>query len=164
MRALEGSIAFAIVGSLLAVAVPAFVREMHASRFVEPMEGLERMSASAVAYARQHSVPEGFPPSAPLTPAVPPRGTREADPPGLWDHPTWKALDFQAAPPGEPHCFSFAYDSALSPTRSTFVAHAHGDLDGDGITSTFEMRGHYVVDDPAGPVVEPGVYVADEVE
>ncbi len=130
---LELAIAFAIGGSLLAIAVPTFIREVHASRMVEPVEGLQRIGAAAVEYAALHPVAQGFPANAPLTPSTPPRGHCEVDPPGAWDSPTWRALDFRPVPEGAPHCFSFSFDSTLSPTKSTFRAQAHGDLDGDGI-------------------------------
>ncbi len=160
----ELAIAFALGGSLLAVAVPTFVREVHASRFVEPVGGLQRIGAAAVSYAHAHPVPQAFPPSVPLTPGAPPRGRCEADPPGAWEQPTWRALDFRPVPPDAPHCFAFSFDSGLSPARSTFRAQAHGDLDGDGISSTFEVTGHYAEGDPAGPVVDPGMFVDSEVE
>jgi hypothetical protein len=44
------------------------------------------------------------------------------------------------------------------------VAHAHGDLDGNGVVSTFELRGHDVEGDPGGAAVEPGLYVEDKLE
>jgi hypothetical protein len=160
----ELAIGFALVGSVLAVAVPTFVREVHASRFVEPVGGIERIAQAAIAYGQAHPVAQGFPSSAPMTPARPPRGRCEADPPELWDHPTWHALDFRPAPPGQPHCFAFGFESALSPPRSTFRAEAHGDLDGDGLTSTFEVTGHYTDGDPLGPVLDPGMFVDAEVE
>jgi hypothetical protein len=162
--ALELAIAFALVGSLLAVAVPAFVREVHASRLVEPVDGLKRIGAAAVAYGAAHPVPQGFPPSAPLTPGPPPRGRCDVDPADAWGHPTWRALDFRAAPPGTPHCFSFSFDSALGTARATFRAQAHADLDGDGIPSTFEVTGQYAEGDPRGPVVDPGMFIDSEVE
>jgi hypothetical protein len=162
--ALELATAFALLGSLAAVAVPVFLREVHASRLVEPVDGLERLGASAVAYATVHPVALAFPPSAPMTPSTPPRGRCEPSASDTWLAPTWRALDFQAAPPGAPHCFAFAFDSALSPSRSTFRAHAHGDLDGDGILSTFEVTGHAIDGDPAGPALDPGMFVDSEVE
>jgi hypothetical protein len=163
--AIELAIAFALTGSLLAVAVPTFVREVHASRFVEPVEGLQRIGAAAVAYGRLHPIAQGFPSSAPMTPPVPPRGRCEADPPELWEaQPTWAALDFRPAPAGTPHCYAFGFESTLSPSRSLFRADAHGDLDGDGIVSTFEMTGRYVEGDPDGPVLDRGVFIAAEVE
>ena len=105
-----------------------------------------------------------FPPSAPLTPGAVPRGRCEVDPPAAWQHPTWAALDFRPVPEGSPHCFAFAFDSAASPTKATFRAHAHGDLDGDGVVSTFEVTGRSVEGDPRGPTLDPGMYVDSEVE
>jgi hypothetical protein len=161
---IEFAIGFALVGSLLAIAVPTFAREVHASRFVEPVDGLQRIGVAAVAYGRARPVAQGFPASAPLTPPVPPRGHCEADPVGAWEQPTWVALDFRPAPPGAPHCFAFGFDSTLSTTKSLFRADAHGDLDGDGIVSTFEVTGHYVEGDVEGPTLDRGVFVDSEVE
>ena len=151
----ELAIGAAILGSLLAVAVPAFVHDLHASRFVEPTEGLERLGASAVAYAITNG---RFPDSAPLTPATPPRGKKEVDPPGAWDGPTWKALAFRPSPEGVPHAYSFSFES----TGTAFVAQARGDLDGDGVLSTFEIRGSTAAG--AKPTVAPGMYVDQELE
>jgi hypothetical protein len=144
-----------LLGTIAAVAIPTCARELHASRLVEPTDGLARMSTAAVAYAAQN---QRFPESAPLTPSVPPRGRKEADPPGTWDGPTWKALDFRPAPEGVPHAYSFAFES----TGGGFVARARGDLDGDGILSTFEVRG--VAPPGETPRVEPGMYVEAELE
>lgn len=161
---LELAIAFSLTASLLAIAVPTFVREVHASRVVEPIDGLQRIGAAAVLYGKGHTVAQGFPPSAPTTPATPPRGRCEVDPPGAWDHPTWRAFDFRAAPPDTPHCFAFSFDSALSAPLSTFRAQAHGDLDGDGIPSTFEVTGRYAEGDERGPRLDPGMFIDSEVE
>jgi type II secretory pathway pseudopilin PulG len=168
LPAIELAIAFALVGSLLAVAVPAIARSVHASRLVEPVQGLQRLGASAVAYAHRQAATAtdapAFPASAPLTPPTAPRGRCEVDPPGTWSHPTWEALAFRPAPEDSPHCFAFAFDSAHVPGRSSFRAHTHGDLDGDGITSTFEVTGRYVEGDSRGPVLDPGMFVDAEGE
>jgi len=162
VTAVEVAVAIAIIGSLLAVGVPAFVRELHASRFHEPSAGLARLSAAAVEYAGGRSVDAAFPGPAPLTPATVPRGKLEVDPALAWDAPTWRALHFRAEAEGVPHAFSFGFESALSATGSSFVAHAHGDLDGDGTTSTFEVRGHST--EPGEVRLEPGMFVASELE
>jgi len=162
--ALELATGFALVGSLAAVAVPVFVRELHASRLVEPVEGIERLSASAIAYANVHSVALAFPPSAPMTPSLPPRGHCETFALDAWQTGTWRALEFRPMPPDAPHCFAYAFDSTLSPARSSFRAHAHGDLNGDGIFSTFEMSGHAIEGDPMGPSLDPGMFIDSEVE
>jgi hypothetical protein len=163
MTAVELAVTFAAVGSLLAVAVPAFVRNLHASKLVEPVDGVKAIAEGAEAYAKTHDVPHAFPPSAPLTPATVPRGTREVDPPGAWDHATWKALGFRAAEDGAPHAFAFGFDSTNGPTYSSFTAVAHGDLDGDGVTSTFQVAGHDRLGE-AGPTTDPGMIVEAEVE
>lgn len=155
----ELAVGAALVGSLLAIAVPTFVREMHASRFVEPTDGLARLGASAVAYAEVTGNGR-FPDSAPLTPATPPRGKKEVDPPGTWDTPAWKALGFRPSAEGVPHAYAFSFDSAGA--GPTFVAQARGDLDGDGVQSTFEIRGHARPGEK--PAVAPGMYVEAELE
>jgi type II secretory pathway pseudopilin PulG len=153
----ELAIGVALVGSILAVAVPTFVREVHASRLVEPTDGLARIGANAVAYAEAN---RRFQDTAPMTPAVPPRGKKEADPPGTWDTPAWKAIDFRPAPDGVPHAYAFAFD-APKPNEA-FVARARGDLDGDGLASTFEIRGGIAPADQ--PKLVPGMYVEAELE
>jgi hypothetical protein len=159
----ELAIGAALLGSLMAVAVPAFSRELHASRFVEPTDGLVRLGASAVAFA-ETAPPSSpaFPESAPLTPMTPPRGTKEADPTGTWDTPTWQALAFRPAAEGVPHAYAFSFERGTDAT--SFVAQARGDLDGDGVLSTFEIRGHARRAPGDKPAVVPGVYVEAELE
>jgi hypothetical protein len=163
MKLLNLAIGFALGGSVLAVAVPAFVRDVHASRFAEPVEGLTRIESAAMAYAEEHPASEAFPPPTPLTPAEVPRGVRAIDPPGTWDAPTWQALSFRPTEEGVGHSYAFSFDGTRSPGRSTFVAQAHGDLNGNGVASTFEVRGRSFADE-GRPALEPGMYVEAEVE
>jgi hypothetical protein len=152
----EAAVMFAVAGSVLAVALPEFLRGLHASRLAEPVDGLKRIAVGAISLASSGS---GFPPPAPRTPSEVPRGTRSDDPPGVWDHPTWRALSFGF---DQPHAFSFAFESTQGPTgQSHFRAVAQGDLDGDGVTSTFEVRGEA---DSSGARLVPGMYVDREVE
>ncbi|MBM4363302.1 MAG: hypothetical protein FJ104_11520, partial [Deltaproteobacteria bacterium] len=53
----------------------------------------------------------------------------------------------------EPHRFAYAFDSENGPARSRFRARAHGDLDGDGQQSTFEISGE--VSEGGLPVTHP---------
>lgn len=158
LKPMEAVVVASIVGSVLAVAVPAFVRNVHASRLVEPIEGLGRIGARATAYARGRPVNEAYPPSAPLTPSVVPKGESVEDPEGQWAHPTWKILEFKLE---GPHYFSFAFDSKNGNRTSTFVARAHGDLDGDGEYSDFELSGESKVGNE--PVLFP-IEIEREVE
>lgn len=154
----EAAIAFALGGSILAVAVPEFVRGLHASRLAEPVDGLKRIANAAVSLASGSGPERAFPTSAPLTPADVPRGVRTDDPPGVWDQPTWRALAFSF---DHPHAFSFAFESSPAEAPSHFRAIAHGDLDGDGVLSTFEIEGEL---DANGARILPGMYVDREVE
>lgn len=161
VTALEAAIAFAILGTIAVVGVPAFVHELHASKQVEATSGVQTLAEKTVAYAQDKPIAAAFPPSAPLTPASVPKGVRVVDPEGAWDHPTWKAIGFRPFADGSPHAYAFELDTSLGQARSTFRAIAHGDLDGDGTLSTFEVRG---TSDASGPRVEPGMIVDAEFE
>jgi hypothetical protein len=163
LKPVELALALSLAASVLAVAVPAFVREVHASRFVEPVDGLHRIGESAAAFAAAQTGPPCLPGSAPMTPPSPPRGHCEPDAPGTWDHPTWEALRFRPAPEGAPHCFAFAFESSSAQNAPDFFrAHAHGDLDGDGIPSTFQITGR--CEGGRAVTVDPGMLVENEVE
>jgi hypothetical protein len=150
-----------IGGSFLAVAVPAFVRALNASKTTEALDGLHTLSVGAVSKADQHEQAESFPPSVELTPAEVPRGVKVLDPPGTWDHLTWRALDFRM---DHEHAFSFRFESSIDKVTGTarFAARAHGDLDGDGSWSTFEVRGER--QPGSGARVMSGLLVSRELE
>ncbi len=157
----EVAVSIAIGGSVLVVAVPAFVQNLSFSKLTEPIDGLDRMVRSAVSYAEGRPQDISFPPSAPLTPKQVPRGVAAEARPEAWHHLTWRALKFGF---DRPHYFSFSFRSALEPGGGAmrFVARAHGDLDGDGVTSTFEVRGERLPGQVAR--VLPGMFVDREVE
>lgn len=159
--ALELAAAIAVGGSVVMVAVPAFVKNLSFSKLSEPIDGLDRLVTSAVAYSEGRPQNLSFPPSAPLTPEKVPRGVQERDPEDAWEHLTWKALDFRF---DGPHGFAFRFESAYDAQTgvSRFVATAHGDLDGDDVLSTFEVRGERVGIGDAR--VLRGMFVDREVE
>jgi len=128
----------AVLGSIAAVFVPAFLRNLHASRLVEPLNGLNHIATRAAMQAAGTPVQIAYPPSAPRTPALVPAGEAMVDPAGTWNHATWKLLSFEKS---EAHYFSFEFESVNSPTGSHFYARAFGDLDGDGESSEFELLG-----------------------
>jgi hypothetical protein len=148
----EAAVAVAIGGSVLATAVPAFVHELHASRLVEPIDGLNRIAMRATQLAASQPAELAYPESVPLTPAQVPRGERVTDPPGTWNHRTWRLLEFEWT---VPHSFSFAFEGKNAKGQAVFLARAHGDLDGDGILSHFELGGQSR--DGAEPTTSPMV-------
>ncbi len=141
MRALtplELAVALSLTGIVAATMIPTFLRNVHASRLSEPVDGLKRIAARATLRASGLPTESAYPDSVPFTPAVTPRAQLVLDPPGTWDAPTWRALDFSF---DAPHAYSFAFDSSDAEGRSTFTARARGDLDGDGVTSSFSVSG-----------------------
>ena len=123
---------------MLAVGIPAFLRNLHASRLVEPMDGLAQIARSAAALAAAEPDQPSYPESAALTPAVVPAGVAVKDPPGTWDQPTWRSLQFGFT---TAHRYAFEFDSEQRSHRARYRATAHGDLDGDGQLSDFSLQG-----------------------
>jgi hypothetical protein len=134
----ETALVIAVAGSVLAVMVPAFARNLHASRLAEPIDGLNRIATRANAIAAARPAAMAYPASVGLTPEQVPRGQEHLDPPGTWDHPTWRTLGFEWT---VPHHYSFEFLSENRPGQALFEAKAHGDLDGDGVFSSFEIAG-----------------------
>jgi hypothetical protein len=151
LSALETVAIISVAGSVLAATIPAFVTNLRASRLSEPVDGLAHLAARATSYAVGRPVEQAYPASVGLTPTRVPMGQRVVDPVGTWDHPTWRRLDFAFT---EPHGFSFEFESRLGKERSSFVVRARGDLDGDGVTSDFEIGGESrATDEPSlGPL------------
>jgi hypothetical protein len=135
---------------VLAVGLPAFLRNLHASRMVEPMEGLERIARAAAARAAAQPLGSAYPASVGLTPAVVPAGSSARDPAGTWDHPTWASLGFGFS---TPHRYSFEFESEQRSQRGRYRAIARGDLDGDGQLSWFSVQGE--VSEGRSPITYP---------
>jgi hypothetical protein len=136
--AVQVALGVSLATSLLCIFVPEFVRNLHASKLAEALDGLSDLSGSATMLAASVPPEIAFPESAPRTPRDVPAGRRVTDPPGTWQHPTWRTLGFRVE---GPHCFSFAFDSGSSEASAYFLASAYGDLDGDGELSRLSVFG-----------------------
>jgi len=143
---------------VLAVSVPSFVRNVHASYVSEATSGVSELAARTAARLEAAHATSALPDSAPLTPSSVPRGARVKDPPGTWDHPTWHALEFGFA---MPHAYAFAFNAEVTPELAKFGAVAHGDLDGDAVLSTIALEGSYR---PGKPVELSPMDVQHEIE
>ncbi len=155
---LQLALLVAFFGSVLAVFVPTFVRNLHASRLAEPLDGLDHIAQVATMQAAGSPPVLAYPPSVGRTPDQVPAGRAEVDPPGTWDHPTWRLLSFRKS---GAHYFSFEFESHTAEGGAHFIARAFGDLDGDGELSHFELYGE--VDGAATPRLFP-VSIHREVE
>lgn len=164
----------AIAGSLLAVFVPQFLRELRLSKVNEAAEQLGRMHRAAAAYYGANHGTEALPierclpPSAGPTPDEPSLDPVEvpfADP-STPDADIWRSLGYV---PDRPIRFRYAFDPVASgcdlrsPEGTYLVTfRAEGDLDGDGERSLFERRARGTED---GDLVPIGIlYVRDRVE
>ena len=146
---IELALLLCLVGIVLAVFVPTFLRRVRTNKISEASELLQEKSDRTAAYyatswgtGKRHCLP----PSASPTPAEPTVESAEVD--FFADehagHATWEALDFQ---PDQPVRYSYSY----TPSRDgcdligrddlgSVSFRAEGDLDGDGVRSTFERR------------------------
>jgi hypothetical protein len=75
----------------------------------------------------------------------------------LWEHPVWRALYFEVS---DPHYYSYEY--VVSDDGQSFTAQAFGDLDCDGVYSTFAVIGH--VEDDGNPSVSTAILRINELE
>ncbi len=78
---------------------------------------------------------------------------------GQWESDTWIALQFSV---DDPHYYSYEY--VTKDPHKSFVARAYGDLDCDGIYSTFEMVGAIDENSPDGPSGNQPIRVINELE
>lgn len=148
----EISLVLSVVGVLLAVAVPAFVRALRVSKIAEAHEELARIHEHAARYyatpqvidGRKHlrCLPEPAGPSPPAA-SVEPKlvDFSAAETAGS---STWRALDYE---PQGPLRFRYSFIPAapgcgkagdLEPGIPLLTLRAEGDLDGDGQLSRFE--------------------------
>ena len=160
-RAVELAVAFAVIGSALAAAAPACVRAVRLSRTAEAVESLEKISVSGAAYLAAHPAAQTSASmrltSTPLTPPQVPLGHPVHDADGAFAHPTFKALGFE---PPQPHWYSYRVDIDPDPATPMRVV-AYGDLDGDGVLSTFTRT---LGRDGNSVVVRPGLVVVQDLE
>lgn len=144
---IEAALLLSLLGIVVAIFVPTFVRRVRTNKISEAATLLEAMSRGANAYydtswssGEQHCLP----PAAGPTPEAPTVDSRQVDfsAPETRGHETWRALGFQ---PDRPVRYSYEYLPSragcdLDEAPSTVVFRAQGDLDDDGVRSTFERH------------------------
>ncbi len=145
-------------GVLAAAAVPAFLKYLHRAKTAEAVMNLRIIFDSAISYWNLHG---RFPATAPLEPVgrtacVDGKSVKMTPDPANWAHPTWVELNFAI---DTPHLYRYEFIDG----GDQFTARAFGDLDCDGILSTFERVGSV---DPTGRFVSggPGLWAKDELE
>ena len=124
---IELTFVLAGIGILAALAVPGYQLFVQRARLAEAYGSLEGIVAAENAFHRDHG---SFVACSPSGASVPRGGT------ALFDARTagWKQLGFTLEGP-----VRYLYQVDLE--GGSFIATAHGDLDGNGKTSTITMRG-----------------------
>ena len=147
---IELMIVVAIIGILAAVAIPAFMKYIRRSKTTEATMNIRKLFDSSVSYYQEEhadrgigtALPRQFPASVALTPAVSActAGSSKKITPNstYFSAATWQALNFSV---DDPFYFQYSYDGAGTGVASSFTARANGDLNCDGVLSTFERVG-----------------------
>ena len=155
----ELMIVVAIIGILAAIALPAFSRYVRKARTAETASYLNRMWAGAVSYyVADHSLADGtiLPQQFP-GPSAAAESTSEcgclsgSKCPGnstAWNTVVWNALVFSIP---DPHSYIPRYTATGTGTSAQFTATATGDLDCDGIVSSYARYG--AIDAPTHEVI-----------
>lgn len=162
----RGRSALALPGILAAVAIPAFVKYIRRSKTAEASMNVRKLFDGSVSYYTDEHVdatgkpqPSHFPATAPRTPATTAckdgESVKHMPDPKMWSHPTWQALNFEVSDP-------FYYQYEYVSDGKTFTARAIGDLDCDGVLSTFERVGK--VDGENNVTGGAGLYRKNELE
>ena len=129
----------AVFGALAATGVHGYLKFVRNAKQAEAKNALGEISKDAVmAYeATGHVCPSASRPVPADTSAI--RGKVYASSPSEWaaDKPTKAGFACLAWSMALPQRYQYEYEA----TPTSFVARAHGDLDGDGVVSTYEFRG-----------------------
>jgi type II secretory pathway pseudopilin PulG len=145
LTAVEASVALSVLGILLAILLPAVQRQARYGKTSEAITYLNDLCAAQSAYYAQsrdrprtlpgqESPPPQFVNAQTPTPAAFPSPERYPAAPADWESAEWVALGFSI---NDPHYFQYASPAG----REGFSAVAHGNLDGDNLSSTFLRTG-----------------------
>jgi type II secretory pathway pseudopilin PulG len=160
-----------VIGTLLAVAIPALAKAVRASKVSEASEQLETLYQSVAAYyalprtlpssaAPVHCLPDAagpMPELGSMTPVQVDFGAAESH-----GAETWKALSFAPVVPLRYRYTFLPAASGCGDATTALVLRAEGDLDGDGVYSTFERRAEV---QPGGVLQpEPVLHIQDRIE
>ena len=170
-----------VIGSMAAIAIPAFLKYTAKAKVAEAHETLRKIRYAAEAYyctprvdEQGNQVPPQFPAAQAATPAAGTCCAELGGPAGeakgrcnpdttMWQTPTWTALNFMML---DPHYFAYEFTSkTLEDGAPAFDASAYGDLDCDGTRSTFRLSCKGLPVGDAGCSVEcDPLYLENELE
>jgi type IV pilus assembly protein PilA len=168
---IELMIVVAIIGILAAVAIPAFMKYIKKAKTAEATQQVKKLSDGARSYYVEDRVAQGtglavekqFPIAGGPNPAAGSSclgfGGKCHIAGDVWCTDPWSSLKFGMT---DPHYYWYEFISAGTAQASTFTGRANGDLDCDGIASTFEIYGSISADNE--PTSAGGMFMSQEIE
>jgi hypothetical protein len=120
------------VSTLAAAAIGGIKQYTASAKAAEARSTVGMIAMSLTVYAEQNGK---FPASAPAVPKDVPRGAKYQSSPADWSSASWQAIHFTL---DSPQYYSYAFKTA--PDGRSALVSARGDLNGDGKTSSFEMK------------------------
>jgi type IV pilus assembly protein PilA len=148
-----------IIGVGAAVAIPAFMKYIRRSKTVEATMNVRKLADSAMMLAteagqgKKVSPKFAFPKSTNWTPAASccgQPGDKCAADASQWKGESWKALNFSV---DDAHHYQYRVTSTGKGAKASIVVEARGDLDCDGINSTFKRT--ITLDAQGTPKISP---------
>lgn len=167
-RARVGSdlIGLYVAGVAAAVAIPAVMKYIRRSKTHEATMNVRKMYDAAVMFYVQDPAQRGekaprFPATTGLTPDRPfcADGDEFEPSPEAWAEPGWRELGFAL---DGPHAYRYQFVSEGTGAGARFTARALGDLNCDGVLSTFERVGW--IDREGNVTGGAGLYTNQELE
>ena len=170
---IELMIVVAIMGVLASIAIPAFIKYVKQSKTSEAGLNLKSMADGASAYYEtDHFTTDGLPVSekqiptpggtfgdnsSAKVPAAIPKGTKHATSQTDWAGEPWNGMKFLIS---KPHYYRYRYvaRNASGGSADQFTSSGEGDLDSDGDTSRFNVRGQ---SNASGEVLLTPVFLSD---
>jgi|GEM_PF-2454205 len=164
----------AVLGMMSAIAIPAFIKYVRRAKTSEATMNLRRAFTASVSYYHEQRadrtgaiLPQQFPKSVETPPhdvwhaSVCANGESKKFVPdeNTWKHSTWQALNFSV---DDPFFYKYTYESEGTGTGARFTIRATGDLNCDGVYSTFERIGF--IDDEGNVGGGAGLYWDKELE
>lgn len=153
---IELMIVVAMIAILAVVAVPQYTKYLRSAKATEVVMMLDLIKKGGAAYyvvprvadAAGTNLPCQFPKKVGPTPLGASCCTASSDSdkdgrcdtnPGAWHGDTWSALRFRIT---DQHYYQYAFDSSGVLSKAVFTAEGFGDLDCDGVQSTFQLVVH----------------------
>jgi type IV pilus assembly protein PilA len=163
----ELMIVVAIIGVLAALAIYGVSRYLKHSKTAEATRNLGSIETGSKNQFQQETDTSGtgvgpfahqFCPTEAMVPSSPPKAAKTKLDSTTWNTAGWTCLKFSI---NEPQFYAYSYSASGTGTAAVYTAVASGDLDGNGTTSAFTLKG---AGSPTGDAQRVGLQITNEDE